>query len=387
MLADLHAHYPMRVVVDLSPEAAEQQMRRVRGRPRFRDKLRAAVLKLASTFFSHRHPWAGYRVTVERLRQGDVGLAMSVLYGPFEEMDLSRPYMSPPESHYFGRIKHDLGLIEEEVATHDRAVIRVVHDRTELDRCLADGATALVHCVEGGFHLGDGPEEIERNVAELASSGVAYVTVAHLFFRQIATNAPALPFLKDSLYRRLFPQPAGEGLTERGIAAVRAMVRHRVMVDISHMRTDAIEETFRLLDALDPARDMPVIATHAGYRFGKQEYMLDEPAVRQIARRDGVIGLIMAEHQLNDGKRTGSFEESVRVIRRHIDKIAEITGSHRHVALGTDFDGFIKPTLAGLQHAGDLKLLRDELRNHYAHDDVDLIGSGNAVRVLRQVWR
>jgi membrane dipeptidase len=390
MIADLHAHYPMRVVVDMSPDATVQKMQQVRGRPKFSDKVRALVLKVASTLFSHRSWWSGYRVTPERLREGDVGLAMSVLYGPFEEMDLSKPYMWPPESGYFERVKQDLRSVEDEVATHDPAVIRLVHDRAELDRCLADGATALVHCIEGGFHLGDRPEEIDRNVAELAGKGVAYVTVAHLFYRQVATNAPALPFLPDAVYRRLFPQPAGEGLTERGIAAVRAMVRNRVLIDISHMRTDAIEETFRVLDEeLDPQQGMPVVATHAGYRFGKQEYMLDEPTVRRIQRRDGVIGLIMSQHQLNDGicKRTRSFEESFGVIRRHIDKIAEITGSHRHVALGTDFDGFVKPTMAGLEHAGDLKRLETELRNHYSDADVDLITSQNAIRVMRHLWR
>jgi microsomal dipeptidase-like Zn-dependent dipeptidase len=268
-------------------------------------------------------------------------------------------------------------------------VIRLVRGRTELDQCLADGATALVHCVEGGFHLGDEPEEIETNVAELGRRGVAYVTVAHLFFRQVATNSPALPFLPDFAFRLLFPQPK-VGLTDRGVAAVRAMVQNRVLIDISHMAPDAIEETFKLLDdELDPNCEMPVVATHAGYRFGDLEYMLDEPTIQQIKRRNGVVGLIMAQHQLNDGirrTRTKSFEESFEVIRRHIDKIAEITGDNRYVSLGTDFDGFIKPTMSGLEGSADLKRLEDKLRDHYGDADAELITSQNAIRVLRQLW-
>ena len=46
---------------------------------------------------------------------------------------------------------------------------------------------------------------------------------------------------------------------------------------------------------------MPVVATHAGYRFGEQEYMLDRETILQIKRRNGVVGLIMAQHQLNEG--------------------------------------------------------------------------------------
>ena len=53
------------------------------------------------------------------------------------------------------------------------------------------------------------------------------------------------------------------------------MYEHRVLVDISHMREDAIDETFALIEALDarPAatRRYPVIASHAGYRFGAPE--------------------------------------------------------------------------------------------------------------------
>ena len=90
--------------------------------------------------------------------------------------------------------------------------------------------------------------------------------------------------------------------------------------------------------------------------------MLDEETVLQIKERNGVIGLIMAQHQLRSGVRllpTWNFDQSFKVIRRHIDKIAEITGSYEHVALGTDFDGFIKPTLSGLEHMGDLERLEE----------------------------
>jgi microsomal dipeptidase-like Zn-dependent dipeptidase len=154
------------------------------------------------------------------------------------------------------------------------------------------------------------------------------------------------------------------------------------------MRPDAAAETFMLLDELDPDGTVPVISSHAGYRFGGQEYMHDEATVRQIQRRDGVIGLIMAQHQLNDGvrkKKTQKLPESIEVIRRHIDEIARITGDHRHVAIGSDFDGFIKPTMGGLEDMRAMKELERELRAHYK-DDADLILSENALRVLRKAW-
>lgn len=391
MLADLHVHYPMRVVEERAgakPGTTVRLMGTARGRSRPGDKVRALVLRLATRLLSDKDFWSGYRVTVPYLREGGVGVVFSTLYSPFDEMDLGKPYASPPASAYFTRLLQDLKSVEDEVAGYDNSVIRVVHDRQELEECITDGATALVHAVEGGFHLGDGVDEIKQNVATLAEKGVAYVTVAHLFFRQVATNANAIPFAPDAIYNLLFPQEANVGLTERGRAAIQAMVSDRVLVDISHMRPDAVQQTFRLLDELDPHRELPVISSHAGYRFGEQDYMHDEQTVREIQRREGVIGLIMAQHQLNDGIRkreTKSLADSLEVIYRHIDKIANITDDHQHVALGSDFDGFIKPTMGGLENMAAIKDLERELRVKYPAD-ADAITSGNVLRVLRKVW-
>ena len=44
MLADLHAHYPMQVVKDLSPDSTIDRMRRVRGRATLGDRIRALIL-------------------------------------------------------------------------------------------------------------------------------------------------------------------------------------------------------------------------------------------------------------------------------------------------------------------------------------------------------
>jgi microsomal dipeptidase-like Zn-dependent dipeptidase len=392
MIADLHAHYPMRVVSDVQPDTALERMRRVEVGPRRRDKLRALALRTASTLFSHRNPWTGYRVTVDNMRQGEVGLAFSVLYRPGEE--LGEQYDAPPAARYFAKLLEDLEDVEAEVQTgHSPDTVRVVHNRAELDGCLDDGAIALVHSVEGGFHLGDTEAEVAANVATLASKGVAYVTVAHLLFREVATNAPALPFLRwDWVYNSLFPQPRDQGLTKRAEAAVRAMVDNKILIDISHMRPQAIQETFRLLrEELDPAPDqrIPVIASHGGYRFGGQKYMVDRDTLLELKERDGVVGLIMAQYQLINGIRpfhTRKLDQSLEVICKHIDKIAEITGSYRHIALGTDFDGFIKPTMAGLEDMRDLKELERALRERYRPEDVELMTSGNALRVLRSVW-
>jgi microsomal dipeptidase-like Zn-dependent dipeptidase len=214
------------------------------------------------------------------------------------------------------------------------------------------------------------------------------VTVAHLFYRRVAANANAIPFLPDPIYNAVFPQARDLGLQERGRAAVRAMVANNVIVDLSHMRPDAVTQTLALLDELDPTHEVPVISSHAGFRFGGQDYMHDEATVRAIQARDGVIGLIMAQHQLNDGIRkdeTDNLPDSLQVINRHIARLADITGGYEHIAIGSDMDGFIKPTMGGLEDMGDLKDLEAALRRDYPAG-ADAMTSGNVLRVLKKVW-
>jgi microsomal dipeptidase-like Zn-dependent dipeptidase len=385
VIADLHAHYPMHVMMD-EPRGRLEQMLRVRGRP-FGDKVRAVVLRLASRLLSDRDLWSGERVNLEYLQKGNARVVLSVLHSPFNEIDLERRYGSPPESEYFANLICQIERVERDLESWDDSVVTVVRDAASLDRALEGDAIAMVHCLEGSVDLGDSTDEIKRNVAELKRRGVAYITLAHLFYRQVATNTPAIPFLPAGVYNFFFRQPKGAGLTERGRVAVEAMAKKGILIDLAHMRADSLAETFEILDEVAP--EMPVVNSHAGYRFGEQEYMLDTPTVERIAKRRGVIGLIMAQHQLNEGireKETTTFDESFEVICKHIDKIHEITGSHEYVGIGSDFDGFIKPTMGGLEKSTDLAQLEEALAKQYG-DDAELITSANAVRVLRDLWR
>ena len=62
------------------------------------------------------------------------------------------------------------------------------------------------------------------------------------------------------------------------------MYRERMLIDLSHMSEQSVADTFDLLDRLDAESgavptDHPVIASHAGYRFGDQEYMLSPETI------------------------------------------------------------------------------------------------------------
>lgn len=394
MIADLHCHYPMHLLEeDAPPDTGLKALVRVRHRP-WLEKLRAAILLLAARLLNFRRFWGKWRISLDGLEEGDVRLVFSVLYLPFAEMDIDEWPDGDPEDHYYDELLERLGQVEADLEQIDPDGTRhlIIKREQHLETVLAsESIVGFIHCVEGGFHLGAAVDQIDQRVCELADRGVAYITLAHLFPRQVAANAPALPFLKDPLYNRLFPQQPGAGLTEIGRAAVTAMYSHRVLIDISHMRQDAIDQTFDLLERLDNEQhakpsEFPVIATHAGFRFSDQSYMLSPGTIARIAGRGGVIGLIMARHQLNAGLPVTDpedFKQTKKTIRSHIDKIHKHAGSYENVGIGSDLDGFIKPTLGGIECAKDLRKLSEPLREAYPADAEGIL-QGNALRVLRK---
>ena len=251
----------------------------------------------------------------------------------------------------------------------------------------------FVHCVEGGFQLGEDTAKLDERVQWLSQHGVLYITVAHLFYRQVATEAPAVPAFTDQEFLDKFPEPGNVGLTERGEKLIEAMYRHKILIDISHMSERAVKETFEVVERLErenprPDYPYPIIATHVAMRSvgpvtRAQEYNLSDDTAREVAKREGVIGLIAAQHQLGDAN---SEPESAELVKKHLDAIGAAVGDASTVAaLGTDIDGFIKPTLKGFEKAEDFVKLEDWVRKA-GQNDAEAILHGNAERVIKAAF-
>ncbi len=369
---DLHAHYPMQ----FDPEGPRRTiMRRAIHHEGIADRL-----------FNRADPTAPHAVTIDSMVKGRVGAALSALYCPFEEMDVEQHYAAPPLDAYFTKLHDLLKVVEGHVAADHRAVIAT--DYAGLTTAIHDGRLAIIHAVEGGVMLGRDDAVIDRNIATLADRGCAYVTVCHLFWRQVGTNAPALPFLPDAWYQRLFPQPT-LGLQPRGIALIESLLRHGVLIDITHMSEPSMDDTFALVDRLDPQRTVPIIASHVACRIGALKYNLTEPYVRKIAARGGVAGVIYCDHFLRDGghrPRFGDKREALGKLKVQIDQLLH-WGGEDLVAIGSDLDGFIKPTLYGLESAADHADVAEWLVTTYGLPLATKICHGNAMRVMRERWR
>jgi hypothetical protein len=95
-------------------------------------------------------------------------------------MDLSKKYGAPPASGYFTNLLEELELVGEHVEKERAArgdVVRLTRNPSELALAVQQNKLALVHAVEGGFHLGDTDDQVIANIKTLAERGVAYITV------------------------------------------------------------------------------------------------------------------------------------------------------------------------------------------------------------------
>jgi microsomal dipeptidase-like Zn-dependent dipeptidase len=380
MIVDLHAHFPMHLLPPEQRNTHEWVLKPWPG-----SRWRSVILQVLSRMFNYQGPGDSPGVRVDLMQQGDVGAALSVLYAPFDEMDLDAPYGAPPRSAYVKSIKAQMGLVERAVG-EDAQNAGMARNPQQLKDVIDSGRVAIVHCIEGGHALGADEAEVAATVKELADRGVAYITLAHLFYRGVAQNAPAIPFMPDWLYKAVFPQKGRTGLTPLGEAAVRAMVEHRVLVDVTHMNDLAIAHTFKILD--ETGAKPPLIASHIACRLGKAGYNLSNEAIREIGARGGVMGVIACEHWATDGlKKAKSFEESVDVIDEHIKRIHRETGSYDNIAIGSDSDGFIKPALKGIEHMGCMKALQEALVARYDATLAEKFCSGNLLALLDRYWR
>jgi microsomal dipeptidase-like Zn-dependent dipeptidase len=379
MLADMHCHFPMHLV---ATEEEHPHDRVLHWWDQLVDDAKGEAFELVAKIANDEAFGSGWRVTLDGLIAGGTGLVCSVLYWPFCEFQLKSLRGGPPDADAFGYLLSQLEDVEQALAQSDPEGSRHAVVRTETDlNGLGDSRLRFVHCIEGGFHLGPDPDAVADQIARLADRGVFYITLAHLLYRGVAANAPALPMFSDEQYNAIFDQPV-EGLPQLGRAAVGAMCEHSVVVDLSHMRRDAIAETLDELDRLDPHRTMPVIASHVGAASAgprDHAYNLEPETMRRLRDREGVIGIIMAQHLLGDTK---TPDESRELLRRHIMAVRDAVGDHGHTAIGTDLDGFISPTLAGIEKAEDLATLEQWIRE-IAPDDAEAILHRNAERVIR----
>ena len=172
-------------------------------------------------------------------------------------------------------------------------------------------------------------------------------------------------------------------LTALGRELLEVMAGFNAVLDLSHLA----ERSF--YDAIEQYGGT-IIASHSNpRRFCDTDRHLSDDMIRRLAERDGVMGVVLANHflqggwQVSDGKAAISLERVLDVI----DHICQVTGSPAHVAIGSDFDGGFgaEGVPAEFDTVADLWRFKDGLLGRgFSETDTDAVLSGNMLRQLRK---
>ena len=174
-------------------------------------------------------------------------------------------------------------------------------------------------------------------------------------------------------------------LTRAGEALLEHMAAHGIILDVSHMSERSFEQALERYDGV-------IIASHANPRcaadLSTPERALSDDQIRKLAARDGVIGVIPYNRFLKTGWRPAEGKQAVSVKRvaEIMDYICQLTGSSRHVGIGSDFDGGFGadaiPT--PMDSVADLHMIGAALGQlGYGSGQVKQLLSGNWLTVLQ----
>ncbi len=188
-----------------------------------------------------------------------------------------------------------------------------------------------------------------RNVLAFHDAGIRMMAPTHFFDNDIAGSQHGME---------------KGGLTDKGRRMIKLMEAKKMIVDLAH----ASEKTIAEVTAM---ATRPVVVSHTGVRGTcENNRNLTDKQVRDVARTGGVIGIAYFPLAI--------CGEDATAVAKAIRYTADLVGVE-HVALGSDYDGFVKTPF---DTSGVPLVTEALLREGFNDEEIALIMGGNVVRVL-----
>jgi len=323
-----------------------------------------------------------FHTDIARLRQGNVGAQFWSVYVPVEASKGGKALLQTIEQ---------IQLVNAMVKRYPD-VFELARTADDVERIQKSGKIASLIGVEGGHCIEDSIENLRR----LHKFGAGYMTLTHsdtLAWADAATD-----------------EAKHNGLTPFGEEIIREMNRLGMLVDLSHVSAETMQDALRVSTA-------PIIFSHSSARaVAEHPRNVSDDVLKQVKLNGGVVmvnfysGFI---HPESARRRANMFQVSrelrekfplesdykqarkewekahpiepgsVHDVCDHIEHIARVAGVD-HVGLGSDYDG-IPLTPRQLEDVSTYPVITQELLNRgFTAVQIQQINHGNILRVMRR---
>lgn len=262
----------------------------------------------------------------------------------------------------------------------------------DVEKAMKAGKVASLLGMEGGHSIGSSLGVLRQMYA----IGVRYMTLTHSKNTPWADSATA--------------DPQHGGLTEFGTQVVREMQRLGMLVDLSHVSEDAMN------DALDVA-GAPVIFSHSGARaVNGHARNVPDAVLARLKQNGGIVMVVaypsyvgeklrlwLADRKAEEARLQSLWQGQPATVKAaldawdkghpmpqvtvsdmadHIDHVRDVAGID-HIGVGGDYDGMDTGPVGMEDVTGYPRLFEELARRGYSQADLEKIASRNMMRVMR----
>jgi membrane dipeptidase len=298
------------------------------------------------------------QVNLDKMRAGGLDAAFFIVYvGQTERTAANYAQAAADAITKFGAIHRMTDELYPDL-------IGLAYRADDVERLVGEGKLAAMIGIENGYVIGKDLDLLDRYHA----LGARYMTLVHNGHNDIADSAQPREELGD------IGPAEHDGISEFGARVIRRMNELGIMVDISHASKAAALDAMNLSVA-------PVIASHSGIRAVTDHVRnLDDETLLRLAEVGGVVQVVAFESYIGNEN-----SHTIQDFVDHIDYAVNLIGVE-HVGISSDFGGG-----GGIEDWNDAtetpNVTAELVARGYSADEIDLIWSGNLLRVWREVER
>lgn len=258
---------------------------------------------------------------------------------------------------------------------HDKGVIRIIHNRQQLDEHWnqftsdggddkhgeSSGAVGLILSLEGAD-----PIITPDHLPDWHAKGLRAIGPCHFGPSHYGIGS------------------GGDGpLTIAGVELLAVMQSLNMILDVTHLSDTS------LLQAVDLYQG-PIWASHHNCRaLVSHDRQLTDDMIRLLIERDAVIGSVLCNWMLHEGYESATTPRSAITLQNvadHIDHVCQLASNTHHAAIGSDLDGGFGYEMSpnDLDSIADIQKLDAILASRgYTDADINNIFHNNWLRILR----